>query len=448
MNKTKTIVHITPHLGGGVGTSLSNFINQSETLEVSNQVFCLDWCEDLKEDLRFEFNLAQGMFWGSHEPLNIGVLNCDCVLIHYWNHPLLTVFLSEFSLPKNKSIFWCHNSGIAEPHIIPKYLTEIASKIVFTSQSSVHSPNFESMSHELGNLPLVVPTVRDLQAYIGVGAHRSFRSSNLKLLYVGSVTRSKMHPDASVIFAELSKRGCQIKIIGGPDHDQFAEEVESLGGNVEVFGQVDNVIEFYRSSDLFLYPLRSDHYGTGEQVILEALASGLPVIAFNNPAEAAILDKFPNIKLARSTSDFLEIVSSLIDLPEDLFKLSREVNFIASSLYGSNRMTTDLLAVIKDVVDSAKSKKKSQIKREATNNLLAIYAQASFFDESIYRSILNYPDRGVEFIVSAIRKGLDYPGQIDKWQARTKSTPEHYRKYFPENLEMDRLAKELIDWRA
>ena len=257
-----------------------------------------------------------------------------------------------------------------------------------------------------------------------------------------------MHPDASVIFAELSKRGCQIKIIGGPDHDQFAAEVESLGGNVEVFGQVDNVLEFYRSSDLFLYPLRSDHYGTGEQVILEALASGLPVVAFNNPAEAAILDKFPNIKLARSTSDFLEIVSNLIDLPEDLFKLSREVNFIASSLYGSNRMTTDLLAVIKDVVDSAKSKKKSQIKREATNNLLAIYAQASFFDESIYRSILNYPDRGVEFIVSAIRSGLNYPGQIDKWQARTKSTPEHYRKYFPENLEMDRLAKELIEWRA
>ena len=174
---------------------------------------------------------------------------------------------------------------------------------MFTSQSSVHSPNFESMSHELGNLPLVVPTVRDLQAYIGVGANRSFRSSNLKLLYVGSVTRSKMHPDASVIFAELSKRGCQIKIIGGPDHDQFAAEVESLGGNVEVFGQVDNVLEFYRSSDLFLYPLRSDHYGTGEQVILEALASGLPVVAFNNPAEAAILDKFPNIKLARSTSD-------------------------------------------------------------------------------------------------------------------------------------------------
>ena len=56
LNRNITVVHITPHLGGGVGTSLSNFINQSETLEVSNQVFCLDWCEDLKEDLKAAFS--------------------------------------------------------------------------------------------------------------------------------------------------------------------------------------------------------------------------------------------------------------------------------------------------------------------------------------------------------------------------------------------------------
>ena len=446
MNRNVSVVHITPHLGGGVGTSLTNFVNQSETLGVSNQVFCLDWCEDLNEDVRIRLNMTEGVFWESRDPLNIGVINCDCLLIHYWNHPLLTVFLSEFSLPECKSIFWCHNSGIAEPHIIPKYLTEISEKILFTSQASARSPIFESMSKNLGNSPIVVPTVRDLRAFMSIGRSRSISSSKLKLLYVGSVTTSKMHPDASVIFSELSKRGCQIRIVGGPDHVQFAEEVKSLGGDVEVFGQVDNVIDFYRDSDLFLYPLRNDHYGTGEQVILEALASGLPVVAFDNPAEAAILEQFSNIKLARSTSDFLEIVYELLDSPNDFFNLSREVSFIASSLYGSNQMTTDLLAVIEDVIGTLKSKKIGKPKREKINNLLTLYARSSFHDEAIYRSILNHPERGIELVLSAIRSGLEYPGQINKWQARTKSTPEHSRKYFPADIEIDQLTRELRDW--
>ena len=272
------------------------------------------------------------------------------------------------------------------------------------------------------------------------------RSSNRNLLYVGSVTKSKMHPDSAFIFSELSLRGCQIKVVGGPDHEKLATEVESFGGKIEIFGQVANVIDFYRDADLFIYPLRNDHYGTTDQVILEALTSGLPVIAFDNPAEAVILSRFAKVKLAKSTVNFVELVLQLVNSPEDLFQLAREAHSTAASLYGSDILIRDLLAILKSVDNSAKKGQYRRMMNVEKSELLALYARASFFDESIFRKILFQPKQGVEHILSAIREGLDYPEQIDKWQSKTRSTPLHYLKYFPESIEMAHLVKQLDNW--
>jgi glycosyltransferase involved in cell wall biosynthesis len=447
LKSTITIVHITPHLGGGVGTSLAQFIDQSKEVGVNNLVFCLDWCQNRIQSLDFGENLTQGQFWKSSSLLNFEILNCDCVLIHYWNHPLLSVFLTDFVSIKNKSIIWCHNSGMAEPHINPNFLTEIANTIVFTSKSSALASNFDFLSRAGGDAPLIVPTVRDLRSFFDIGSTHKVSTLSPKLLYVGSVSKSKMHPDAALIFSQLSLRGFQVRVVGGPDHVELAKEVESLGGKIEISGHIDNVIDFYSESDLFIYPLRADHYGTGEQVILEALASGLPVVAFNNPAEAAILSQFENIKLANSTSEFIDVVLNLTTSPHKLLELSRQVYLSASSLYGSSLMTDELLEIVNCAINSSKGMGKYSKQIGTIDNLLAIYARASFFDLSTFEQILNQPRDGVELILSKIEEGLENSSSIQRWQASSKSTPEHYSKYFPGSKEMGQLAKELRDWR-
>lgn len=447
MKSTITIVHITPHLGGGVGTSLAHFIDQSKEVGVNNLVFCLDWCQNRIQNSGFGENLTQGQFWKSRNLLNFEILNCDCVLIHYWNHPLLSVFLSNFVSIKNKSIIWCHNSGMAEPHINPNFLTEIADTIVFTSKSSALASNFEFLSSAGSGVPLIVPTVRDLRSFFNIGSTHKVSTLSPKLLYVGSVSKSKMHPDAALIFSQLSLRGLQVRVVGGPDHVELANEVESLGGKIEISGHVDNVIDFYSESDLFIYPLRADHYGTGEQVILEALASGLPVVAFNNPAEAAILKEFKNLKLANSASEFIEIALNLTTSSHKLLESSRQTYLSASSIYGSSQMTCELLEIINCAIRSSKGNFKYSKQIGTIDNLLAIYARASFFDLSTFEQILNQPRDGVELILSKIEEELENSSSIQRWQASSKSTPEHYSKYFPGSKEMGQLAKELRDWR-
>lgn len=446
MDHRINIVHITPHLGGGVGSSLANFVSQSKKVGVNNQIFCLDWCENLVEYLESSSNLTQGLFWGSREILNRRISACECVIIHYWNHPLLSVFLNDHISLKKKTIIWSHNSGITEPHIIPNYLTEIAEKIVFTSHSSVNAPNFDILSGGQSKAPLIVPTVRDLGAFLNIGAQRTLNTSKLKILYVGAVTRSKMHPDSAQIFSELSQRGFQINVVGGSDHILLADEVKSLGGKIEVFGYVDNVIDFYEGSDIFVYPLRADHYGTGEQVILEALASGLPVVAFNNPAEKAILEKFDNLKLANSISEFIEEVLMLTKSHQKLLKISREVHKSASLTYGSNEMTEELLKIVNQITESPKEVEQSTKQKKILDNLLAIYARASFFDQTVYEQILSSPSQGVELTLNKINELVDDPKSVERWQAKTKSTPEHYLKYFPGSDEMGHLAQKLREW--
>lgn len=446
MDHRINIVHITPHVGGGVGSSLANFISQSEKVGVSNQIFCLDWCENRVEYLGSSSNLTQGLFWGSREFLNRQISECDCVVIHYWNHPLLSVFLNDHISLKERTIIWSHNSGITEPHIIPNYLAEIAGKIVFTSPSSVNAPNFEILCGGRSRNPLIVPTVRNLGAFLSIGAQRTLKTSKPKILYVGAVTRSKMHPDSAQIFSELSQRGFQIDVVGGPDHILLADEVKSLGGKIEVFGHVDNVIDFYAGSDIFVYPLRADHYGTGEQVILEALASGLPVVAFNNPAESAILNKFYNIKLANSISELIGEVLKLSISPNNLLEISREVHQSTSLAYRSNEMTADLLKIVNQITESSKEVGQSIKQAKNLDNLLAIYARASFFDQTVHEQILNSPNQGVELTLNKIKELLDDRRSVERWQAKTKSTPEHYLKYFPRSEEMGQLAKKLREW--
>jgi len=206
------------------------------------------------------------------------------------------------------------------------------------------------------------------------------------------------------------------------------------------------VIDFYAGSDIFVYPLRADHYGTGEQVILEALASGLPVVAFNNSAEAAILSKFDNLKLANSISELIEEVLKLSSSPNNLLEISREVHQSTSLAYGSNEMTADLLKIVNQVTESSKEVEQSIKQARNLDNMLAVYARASFFDETVHEQILISPNQGVELTLKKIKELLDDPRSVERWQTKTKSTPEHYLKYFPQSEEMGQLAKKLREW--
>lgn len=90
-------------------------------------------------------------------------------------------------------------------------------------------------------------------------------------LYVGRVAVEKNIP----AFLDLDLPGTKLVVGGGPDLDFLKSRYPHVRFAGPQFGE--ELARTYASSDVFVFPSRTDTFGL---VILEALASGLPVAAY------------------------------------------------------------------------------------------------------------------------------------------------------------------------
>lgn len=439
------ISHITPHVGGGVGSVIKDFISSSSLFDIEHNLFCLDksetnFCEIIVNGIKLD-----SLSYQSDSFFTELLCDSDVILIHYWNHPLLAKFLAGTSLPACRLLVWCHNSGLQEPHIIPQYLVRMANKIIFTSNCSMNAPNLQHYIKLWPSRFCVVHSTHDLAPFYSVGLNRVPSEKLNKLLYVGTVSRSKMHSDSANIFASLSKSGFEICVTGGPEHLALQNEVLSLGGHIEVVGFTKSVLPFYQNADFFIYPLRPDHYGTGEQVILEAMAAGLPVIAFNNPAELEIILSGKTGILVSSSHDFMNaIYKSCVDT--DGYK-SMSANGIkrAKNKFDSNIMAKKILSHVKEVMAIRKSIPEiPMVGSTILLDIFDIFVLNSFFDEALLINPHKINRERVVQIFSKIKDQLNTTELAYIWTAKTKSSPFHYLDYFPTNEELQ-LFTEMIN---
>jgi glycosyltransferase involved in cell wall biosynthesis len=106
-------------------------------------------------------------------------------------------------------------------------------------------------------------------------------SRPLRVLYLGTLSRRKGAVEALDAARHLAGRPVQFVFVGGDP-----EDLAAAGGdlpNAHYHGRVprSRVGEFLDDADVFLFPTHSDGFGMTQ---IEALASGLPVIASRNCA--------------------------------------------------------------------------------------------------------------------------------------------------------------------
>lgn len=428
-----------------MGAVIKDFISLSSLFDIEHNLFCLDKSETNFGDMPVNGIKLESLSSQSNIFFTELLHDSDVILIHYWNHPLLAKFLASTALPACRLLVWCHNSGLQEPHIIPQYLVRMANKVVFTSNCSVNAPNLQtdikSQSARFG----VIHSTHDLNPFYEVGLTRVPSEQLNKLLYVGTVSKSKMHSDSASMLASLSKSGFKICVAGGPDHLALQHEVLSLGGEIEIVGFTKSLLPFYKNADFFIYPLRSDHYGTGEQVMLEAMAAGLPIIAFNNPAELEIVSSGKTGILVSSCDDFINTIKN-VSVDKNVYQgMSTEAIKRVSRQFDANVMAEKLLAHVKNVMDIAKVVPARPIENNSVSlNMFDIFVLNSFFDETLLISLHKAKCERVIQIFSKIKGQLNNANAASVWTAKTKSSPFHYLNYFPANEEL-RYLTEMIN---
>jgi glycosyltransferase involved in cell wall biosynthesis len=303
------VLHIAPHYGGGVGKvafDLAKFLKKN--YNVFSYFVSIDKplnkIEQLLNDEAIGFEGGMFFTYAKYHPL---ILAADIVLIHYWNHPLLVYFLATFCFPPCNIVIWVHTSGLNEPNIVPDWLLDTRLQIVFSS--SVSFRLIEGKGRKIYDNICAIHSVRDLSIFTASYQHRSYSSAS-RLIYVGTVSRQKMHEDSAYIFKKIADHPMDITIVGEVTDIALHAEL-SRHPRINIRGHQEDIVNALLVNDIFIYPLAPNHYGTGEQVILEAMATGMPVVCLNNPTESVIIKHGETGLLAECPDDFIKSVLTL-----------------------------------------------------------------------------------------------------------------------------------------
>lgn len=283
------VLHLTTHLGGGVGRALAGLVASSR-LEGSFQhdIVCVD---TLEKDLFANAIRDMGGRVDVCPPVQVlhqAMATADIVHVEFWNHPAILGTLAAVpdDLPM-RLVVWCHVSGLGTP-TVPRALVLAAHRFVATSPCTLDASSIRSLPKEAR---LRVSAIPSAGGFSGPRVQRPIRQGPLRMGYIGSLQLSKMHLDWVRLVAALDPQ-VPVRIFGDPiRRAQMEEEARHLGHPhlLQFEGFVSHIQTIHGELDVMPYLLNPHHYGTNENALLEAMAAGIVPIVWNNPAEVAIV---------------------------------------------------------------------------------------------------------------------------------------------------------------
>lgn len=284
------ILHVAVHLGGGAGKAIAGIAVQGQQdAGDHHRILLLDAPEKdgwVRYCLERQVPVAQ---WdGSLAPFSWA----DVVVVSWWNHPVMARFLANFPPCVGARVLWCHVNGVHYP-VLPFRLASAFDRVMFTSPYSLQNPAWSADERQI---------IRENASLIyGMGQFRPAdmpykrgrRSGETFVVgYVGTLNYGKLHPN----FLSYCQAACErvpelhFAMIGDRNPElERSVRAAGLSSRFTFTGFVNDAASRMLEFDVFGYLLNPAHYGTTENVLLEAMACGLPVIALRQNVEQFIV---------------------------------------------------------------------------------------------------------------------------------------------------------------
>ncbi len=437
MMKTESktnVTHLLPHTGGGVSTVLNALLGRSSqegaychriiALEKINER-SKEWCKKLNiEWMENGWNKQAGVFQV--------LADADIVHIHWWNHPQLHALLSKPGLPDMRTVLWSHVNGMHVPQSFFQGILDFPDKFVFATPFSRESDLIKRQSE--GFLCQKLEVIQSSAGIPPEAPMKIVKPDGFRVGYVGTVDYSKMHPDFISLWADANICDAPYIVCGGPSHKQLEQEIDQRGlsSRFDIRGQVENVSEILTNLHVFAYPLNNQHYGTGEQVLIEAMAFGAVPIVMNNGCEKHLIQNNKTGMIVSGKDEFIQALYFLRDNPEARTAMACNGHAYVQREFGIERTVSEWHRLYEKVIKLPK--RGHCMKVEAVGRLplcspVSLLLNSYGADSPETRAILsslNYLAEGEE--KSAIGDVL--PAACF---AETRGSPFHYRSLLPDD---------------
>lgn len=406
------VLHITAHLGGGVGKALSGLVRNKSG--ISHRIACLERPEKLQFVEKIEGSGTEVILEPSHLQLRALINDADIVQVEWWGHPAVMANLCVTSLPAMRLVLWCHVSGLHTP-IIPIKLIQIAHKCLFTSPCTLETRDVQSLSaeekkgigviHSAGGIDELPTPNFDVNEALSAG-------------YMGSLNFAKLHPNYANFLATISLPEFRIKMIGDLTNKDILEaqcQKAGCSGILEFRGYCKDIVTELSSINFMPYILNPMHYGTTENALLEAMAMGVVPIVLNNPAESCLIHHRQTGLIVQNYEEFGQAVTWLQKHPEERVRIGRTASESVRKKFPAKSM--------QNAFSTCYQKLLSQNKKEIPFRDILGHNPADWF-----LSLQKHPA-----LFESSEKKLELPNNFSLYGLleQTKGSVFHFCRYFP-----------------
>lgn len=336
-----TVLHLTPHLGGGVGKALSGLIAQAHVSDapVRHQVVCFENPEksqflDRIRDSGGEVIVAPGL-----PRLDELVSIADIVQLEWWNHPATIEALCRMASQPMRLLVWCHVSGLYNP-IIPPKLMEASGRFLFTSPCSFEAIEVSGIAVRMGNRLSVVSSGGGFEGFPRI---KEDDKAPISVGYLGSLNFAKLHPSYVDFLSAVNLPDFKVRLIGDLLNRELLESQSNDAGRhgmLDFRGYTTDVAAELSAVNVLAYLLNPRHYGTAENALLEAMAMGIVPVVLDNPAERNIVEHLRTGLIVRSPGEFADAIEWLERNPGDRARIGMQAATSVRERFTPEKMET------------------------------------------------------------------------------------------------------------
>ena len=331
------LLHLTPHLGGGVGRALVS-LAQGDALRPSSAPQRTVWCLEPPQKSGAVRQLrALGVdVITDHDDAALARAAAahDLLQCEVWNHPRLFAAWVQLRDTPVRMVHWCHVSGLHFPRL-PAALWRQPFPVVLTSECGRAAPAVRD-----AQVPVkVISSAAGFEHWpVSQRPVRDAAGSALHLGYVGSLNLSKMHPHYVDWLAAAAPPRTTLQVLGDEiEPGCLARRCAALGrpGLVRALGWCNDVSAAIQGWDALVYLLNPYHYGTAEIALLEAMASGVAPIVLDNACERALVADGDTGWVVRDIAGLTLALAQCRDAPHE-----RRVRAARAAAWVRERFTT------------------------------------------------------------------------------------------------------------